>query len=143
MAGLTDEYIHMETDTRAGSRQTLVDYVGKRGCPDGILCRDDETALGAYRAICDLGLRVGRDVLLVGCDGIQDTQYLECPLSTIVMPVPRMCELAWQFLRQTDGRSVDSPATGGIGAGVGVARVVATRDRAEEAAEEADFLTGG
>jgi len=36
--------------------------------------------------------------LLVGCDGIQDTQYLECPLSTIVLPVPRMCELAWQFL---------------------------------------------
>jgi LacI family transcriptional regulator len=97
-AGLTEEFIPLETDTRAGSRRTLLDYVGKHKCPDGILCRDDETALGTYRALCDLGLRVGRDVLLIGCDGIQDTQYLECPLSTIVMPIPRMCEIAWQFL---------------------------------------------
>jgi LacI family transcriptional regulator len=97
-AGLEEEYIWMNSDTRAASRRTLVDYVRKHGWPDGILCRDDETAIGAYRAICDLGKRVGRDVLLIGCDGIQDTQYLECPLSTVAAPVERMCELAWEFL---------------------------------------------
>jgi LacI family transcriptional regulator len=97
-ARLKEEFLWMTTDTRAACRQAFVDYVGKHGCPDGILCRDDETAIGLYRALCDLGLQVGQDVLLIGCDGIQDTQYLECPLSTIALPVSRMCELAWQFL---------------------------------------------
>jgi LacI family transcriptional regulator len=98
--GLEEEYVCLDVDTRAASRRTLVDYVKKHGCPDGILCRDDEMAIGAYRAICDLGLRIGRDVLLIGCNGSQDTQYLECPLSTITLPVPRMCQLAWQFLER-------------------------------------------
>lgn len=97
-AGLKDEFISMPTDDRAGCRHAFVDYVGAHGCPDGILCRDDETAIGVYRAMCDLGLHIGQDVLLIGCDDIQDTQYLECPLSTIALPVSRMCELAWQFL---------------------------------------------
>jgi LacI family transcriptional regulator len=97
-AGLDEEYIRLDTDTRAASRRTLVDYIRKHGCPDGILCRDDETATGASRALCDLGIRVGQDVLLTGSDGIQETQYTECPLTTIVLPVPRMCDLAWQFL---------------------------------------------
>lgn len=97
-AKLKEEFLRMDADTRAVCRKTFVEYVGKHGCPDGILCRDDETAIGVYRAICDLGLQVGRDVLLIGCDGIQDTQYLECPLSTIALPVSQMCELAWQFL---------------------------------------------
>ncbi len=96
--GLAEEYIYLHAETRAASRQTIIDHVHQHGCPDAILCRDDEMAIGTYRAMCDLEIRVGRDVLLVGCDGIQDTQYLECPLSTIVLPVPRMCELAWQFL---------------------------------------------
>ena len=97
-AGLKEEYIYLDADTRSASRRTVVDYIREHGCPDGILCRDDEMAIGAYRAMCDLGIRIGQDVLLVGCDGIQDTQYLDCPLSTIALPVPRMCELAWQFL---------------------------------------------
>ena len=43
---------------------------------------------------------MGRDVLLVGCDGIEDGLYLHCPLSTMAFPVARMCELAWEFLER-------------------------------------------
>ena len=97
-AGLEEECILAETYDRAACRQTIVDYVRNRGCPDGVLCRNDEMALALYRAMCDLGIRVGRDVLVIGCDGIEDTQYLDCPLSTIALPVLQMCQLAWEFL---------------------------------------------
>jgi LacI family transcriptional regulator len=96
--GLGVEWIQLETATRADARQTVVEYVRRHGCPDGIICRNDDLAIGAYRAMCDLGLAVGDDVLLVGCDGIQDTQFLHCPLSTIVLPVAAMCEAAWKLL---------------------------------------------
>jgi DNA-binding LacI/PurR family transcriptional regulator len=39
-------------------------------------------------------------VALAGCDGIEDTEYLECPLTTLVQPVAQMCAAAWDFLKK-------------------------------------------
>ncbi len=66
--------------------------------PDAILCHNDDMAVGAYRALCDLGIKVGQDIALIGCDGIEETEYLSCPLTTIKQPTDQMCTLAWQYL---------------------------------------------
>jgi len=89
-----------DSKQRAEVRRTIGSYIERFGCPNGIFCYNDDMALGAYRGLCDLGLRVPEQVALVGCDGIEDTQYLETPLSTIVQPVEEMCALAWQFLQK-------------------------------------------
>jgi LacI family transcriptional regulator len=81
-------------------RQSIQDYVRKHGCPEAIFCHSDDIALGIYRGLCDLKLRVPQDVALVGCDGIQDTEYLETPITTLVQPVTEMCATAWRFLLQ-------------------------------------------
>jgi LacI family transcriptional regulator len=47
-----------------------------------------------------MGVRVPAEMALVGCDGIQDTEYLECPLTTIFQSVTKMCATAWQFLER-------------------------------------------
>lgn len=99
-AGMKEELISLNVPTRAAARKVITEYVGRHGHPDAILCRNDELAVGTYRAMCDLGLEVGKDVLLVGCDGIEDTQFVHCPLSTIVLPVRKMCELAWRAMRR-------------------------------------------
>ncbi len=99
-AGVAPEYILTESKHRADVRRTLRGYVEAHGCPDGIFCYNDDMALGAYRGLCDLGVRVPEQVSLVGCDGIEDTEYLETPLSTIVQPVEAMCALAWRFLQK-------------------------------------------
>ncbi len=44
-------------------------------------------------------IRVPDQVALVGCDGIEDTEYLEVPLTTLVQPVAEMCGKAWEFLK--------------------------------------------
>jgi LacI family transcriptional regulator len=101
-AGLKPQFLYydLSTDQRAVVRQLVQDYVGKHGCPEAIFCHSDDVAMGIYRGLCDLGLRVPTDVALVGCDGIQDTEYLECPLTTLAQPVAAMCAKAWQFLEQ-------------------------------------------
>jgi DNA-binding LacI/PurR family transcriptional regulator len=81
-------------------RQSIQDYVHENGCPEAIFCHSDDVALGIYRGLCDLKLRVPQDVALVGCDGIQDTEYVESPITTLVQPVARICGTAWQFLLQ-------------------------------------------
>ena len=73
-------------------------HVHTHGRPDAFLCRNDDLAIGTYRGLCDLGIRVGEDVLLIGCDGVEDTRFMPCPVSTVLLPVERMCELAWQFM---------------------------------------------
>jgi DNA-binding LacI/PurR family transcriptional regulator len=50
--------------------------------------------------LCDSGISVPGEIALVGCDGIEDTEYLECPLTTLVQPVAEMCATAWDFLQQ-------------------------------------------
>lgn len=73
-------------------------YIRAHGCPDALLCQNDVTAISVYRGLRDLGHHVPRDVLLVGCDGLNLMECFETPLSTIVQPIPKVCALAWQFL---------------------------------------------
>jgi LacI family transcriptional regulator len=99
-AGLPPEFLYypLSEQQRPIVRRSIQDYVRQHGCPEAIFCHSDDVALGIYRGLCDMKLRVPRDVALVGCDGIPDTEYVERPITTLVQPVAKMCETAWQFL---------------------------------------------
>ena len=99
-AGLEPEFIHypLAERLRPAARRVIQDYVRQHGCPQAIFCHSDDAALGIYRGLRDLNLRVPQEVALAGCDGIEDVEYLECPLTTLVQPVEEMCAAAWQFL---------------------------------------------
>ncbi len=106
-ANLKPEFLYypLTEEQRPVVRALIQDYVHEKGCPDAIFCHSDDVAVGIYRGLCDLKLRVPGDVALIGCDGIQDCEYLETPLTTLVQPVAEMCAIAWDFLR----RRLDSP----------------------------------
>jgi LacI family transcriptional regulator len=101
-AGLKPEFLYypLTEQQRPIVRESVQDFVREHGCPEAFFCHSDDVAIGIYRGLRDLNLRVPDDVALVGCDGIQDTEYLECPLTTLVQPVAEMCATAWQFLLQ-------------------------------------------
>ncbi len=98
-AGLPPEYIEVPDQSRSASSHTIQEYVRTYGLPDGIFCHNDEMAIGTYHGLRKLGVRVPDDVALIGCDGIEDTEYLEVPLSTLRQPLEEMCQQAWQMLR--------------------------------------------
>ena len=100
-AGLKPEFIYYPLSERQRpiARQLIQDYIREHGRPEAIFCHSDDIALGIYRGLCDAGIRVPDDIALVGCDGIEDTEYLECPLTTLVQPVGEICAAAWQFLQ--------------------------------------------
>jgi LacI family transcriptional regulator len=106
-AGLPPECIVTPDQSREGARVTVSDYVSDHGCPEAIFCHNDDMAIGAYLGLRDSGVRVPDDVALVGCDGIDDTEWLECPISTIAQPLDQMAALAWEFLQ----RRIDDPNT--------------------------------
>lgn len=85
---------------RTDVRETLLRHIEKHGAPDGLLCGNDDTALGAMRALRDLGLRVPQDVKLIGFDGTRDAADANPPLSTVALPIEEMCRAAWQMLQR-------------------------------------------
>ncbi len=98
-AGLQPEVIISEWHLRRETRDSIQRYVVENGCPDGILCMNDDMAIGAYRGLRDMGIQAPEEVWLFGCDGIEDAEYLDSPINTIVSPVEETCRLAWEFAR--------------------------------------------
>lgn len=104
-AGVETEHIFVPDWSRSAARRTLTQYVQTHGCPDAIFCANDDLAIGSYRGLRDLGIRIPDDVALVGCDGIEDTEYFDPPITTLSQPIEQMCQLAWQYL----GRRMEEP----------------------------------
>jgi len=97
--GNEPEYIQIPDWSRATVRETIKSYVKEHGCPDGLFCANDDLAIGTYRGLRDVGIRIPDQVRLIGCDGIEDTEYLDPPMSTIIQPLEEMCATAWTFLK--------------------------------------------
>ncbi|MDR3708897.1 MAG: LacI family DNA-binding transcriptional regulator [Capsulimonadaceae bacterium] len=66
--------------------------------PDAVFCYSDLVALGLREGLKAGGLRVPQDVAVAGSDGLEEGLYLSETLTTIVLPVRRMCEIAIEFL---------------------------------------------
>jgi len=99
-AGRPLEIIAGSPGSRSASMNALTAYIAERGCPDALFCWNDEMAVGAYRALREQGLRVPEDVLLVGCDGSEEGEYMNPALSTIIQPISQMCAEAWNLMRK-------------------------------------------
>ena len=63
-----------------------------RRCPDltAIFYVSDEMAIGGYRALAERGLVPGRDIDILGHDGVELGAYIEPPLSSIYQPIGDM-----------------------------------------------------
>ncbi|GAA5117946.1 LacI family DNA-binding transcriptional regulator [Luteolibacter yonseiensis] len=101
-AGLKAEFIYypLSEKQRPITRELIKEYVNEHGIPEAIFCHSDDVALGIYRGLREVGISVPGQVALIGCDGIEDTLYLERQLTTLVQPVEEMCVAAWKFLHQ-------------------------------------------
>lgn len=98
-AGLREECIIIpDYNNRKSITAGLLNYVHSRGMPDGLFCENDDAAIACYRAFCEMGVRVPEDVCIVGCDGIEETEYLPTQISTIVTPLKELADTAWKLL---------------------------------------------
>ena len=53
--------------------------------PTAIVCAVDQVALGVYLAAADLGITIGRELSVVGYDGIQEGAHAQPPLTTFAV----------------------------------------------------------
>lgn len=68
--------------------------------PTAVICVSDIFALEILRDLTHRGLRVPRDVGLMGFDSIDALRYVEPQLSTVEYPIRRMGEVAFSLLTE-------------------------------------------
>ncbi|MGE4610007.1 MAG: substrate-binding domain-containing protein [Paracoccaceae bacterium] len=77
--------------------------------PTAIVCALDRAALGVCRAAMSLGLFVGRDVSVIGYDGIPEGAYVSPPLTTFSVDSEeagtRLADIILQVVRGADAES--------------------------------------
>lgn len=65
---------------------------------DGIFCTSDIMAVGSAKAIFDLGLEVGKDVSIVGFDGMDMVKFYNPSITTVAQPRDEMARLGVDIL---------------------------------------------
>ena len=82
--------------------------------PTAVLAGYDTIALGAYRALSELGLRVPEDIALVGFDDAHFCSYLPCSMTSVNYDVAAECKVATAILlsriRDRDSQSTQTAA---------------------------------
>ncbi len=71
-----------------------------RDLPEGMVCANDQLAMGAMRAVQERGLRIPADIKVVGFDDIEGADCFYPPLTTIRQPFDRVGRTAVRQVRQ-------------------------------------------
>lgn len=82
--------------TPAGGQSAMADLLAMRDPATAVFVQSDEMALGAIRAVRRAGLRVPRDVSIVGFDDHELAEYTD--LTTVSQPVRDMGERAGRLV---------------------------------------------
>lgn len=81
--------------------------------PDGVFCYSDRIALGAMRAMLDLGLRVPEDIAVVGWGNVPYADSLRVPLTSVDLDCKKLGEPRRKWSREfCSGEVVQHPETG-------------------------------
>lgn len=97
--GLTKETLLVLGPEVREVRDALVERFRREPLPEALLCMNDELALATVASLQHLGIRPGIDVGVVGFDGIRETDYALCSITTVRQPVEQMCALALDYLK--------------------------------------------
>ncbi|NEA44635.1 substrate-binding domain-containing protein [Streptomyces sp. SID11385] len=109
-----DAVVHGAFDDASGQAQAeaLVTAAerGERALPSALFAASDLQALGACAALRARGLRVPRDVSVVGFDDLPVSRWCHPALTTVRQPLQDMAAMAARtLLRLVDGEQVDLP----------------------------------
>jgi Transcriptional regulators len=74
--------------------------LGREAGITALFCANDEIALGAYAAVQEAGLEVGRDIAVTGWDDVPIARHVSPPLTTVHQPMYELGALGARTLRE-------------------------------------------
>ena len=115
-AGLYDPDICLvDWNTESAGYRLTQSLLSRPDRPQALVCGNDNMAVGAYRAIHEMGLKIPQDIAVVSFNDISVAQFMSPPLSTMHLPSEEIGETAVDLLveriqgRTTPKRTVLAP----------------------------------
>ncbi len=107
-AGVFDERICLTGNKTEESGYTLTRQIlSLDERPDALITGNDSMAIGAYRAIHEMGLSIPDDIAVASFNDISVAQFLNPPLTTVHLPAQEIGETAVELLlEQAGGREL-------------------------------------
>jgi LacI family transcriptional regulator len=93
----------IERNTEQTGYQLGLKMLKHKRPPDAIVTCNDNIAIGVYRAVRELGLRIPDDVAVASFNDIPAAQFLSPPLTTVRLPAEEIGEAAVDMLVQRIG----------------------------------------
>lgn len=84
-----DHFMECRFSIREGY-ETALAYFKEHPETTALFAMSDSIAIGAMRALCDLGLSIPGDVSVMGFDGVDMCDYTVPRLSTVIQPIERI-----------------------------------------------------
>jgi DNA-binding LacI/PurR family transcriptional regulator len=94
--------------TLEGGMLAFESLVARGELPTAIMCSNDMTAIGVLRSAYATGLRVPKDLSIIGFDDIRFAQFTTPPLTTVQMSRMDLARAAFQALRDHSEGSVSA-----------------------------------
>lgn len=102
-------FIQKGDHTIVGGYQAMMQILAHGQPPRAIMTSNDLTAIGAFRAIHEKGLRIPQDISLVGFDDITVSSFIQPPLTSVRIPRNEIAETAFHALvAMKEKHSVDA-----------------------------------
>lgn len=84
--------------TREGGYQGITNFCAMDELPTAIFTSNDETTIGAYKAIVERGLVIGEDISLFGYDQTELCQMVRPQISVVIQPLETIGRRAAEIL---------------------------------------------
>lgn len=85
-----EEWVSVGDWTVDAGREMMSKILSLEEYPEAMYIGSDTMALGAYQAIKENGLKIGKDILIIGFDDIPTCKFVSPPLSSIKVPTDLM-----------------------------------------------------
>ncbi|MFW6035621.1 MAG: LacI family DNA-binding transcriptional regulator [Halothermotrichaceae bacterium] len=96
--------------TEKSGYQAMEKILSVKNRPTAVFCHSDSLAIGAMRAIKDVGLKVPEDISLIGFDDIDLSRYVTPKLTTIAQNKKLLGQKAADLLMKIIDQGGNSPA---------------------------------
>jgi LacI family transcriptional regulator len=95
-----------------GGYELTLGMMRKRSVPDVIVTASDNMAVGVYRALHELRLKIGENIAVASFNDISAARFMHPPLSTVHLPAEEIGETAVDLLlERAAGRAIGKHVT--------------------------------
>ncbi len=91
---LVQDYIAYGDFTENSGYVGMKKILQNKNKPTAVFASNDTMAIGAYKAVGELGLRIPEDISIIGFDNTQISQYMFPPLTSVNVSLPEAAKIS-------------------------------------------------